>query len=157
VSDVEAAQPGEDEKERVDRELIELLNEIRVVLSGAQVLFAFLLAVPFQSGWNDTTELQQDTYFAALCLALLASALLITPSALHRLNFRRPLKQSIVVLSGRLAVGGIVALGSAMSCVMVLIADVLFGGSAALAVGIGSAALLTLLWIALPLAVRRAA
>jgi predicted neutral ceramidase superfamily lipid hydrolase len=92
---------GEAEKTRLDREASELFEEIRVALPGVQVLFAFLLALPFQSRWKHVSELQQDAYFAALCLALLASMLLIAPSAWHRTNFRRYDKRRLVVIATR--------------------------------------------------------
>src|SRR6187399_1338300 len=81
---------GSDEgkSERIDRELIELLNELRVALPGVQVLFAFLLAVPFAQGWTHTTTFQRDLYFGTLLATALSSALLIAPSAYHRINFR---------------------------------------------------------------------
>ena len=78
----------EDEKGRRDRELIELLNELRVAMPGVQVLFAFLLIVPFSSGYPKMTGLQRDVYFVAFLCAAVATILLIAPSAHHRLRFR---------------------------------------------------------------------
>ena len=78
----------EDDKARVDRELIELLNELRVALPGVQVLFAFLLILPFSQGFAKTTTTQRDVYFVTLLCTVTASALLIAPSAYHRLHFR---------------------------------------------------------------------
>src|SRR5687767_5077601 len=96
----------ESEGQRVNRELLELLGELRVALPGVQVLFAFLLAVPFQARFADATTFQRDVYFATLVLSALASVLLIAPSALHRLNFRTVDKRRIVFLSNSLAVWG---------------------------------------------------
>jgi len=146
----------ETEKERLDRELIELLNELRVALPGVQVLFAFLLAVPFQQRFGEVTSFQRDTYFVALSLALLATALLIAPTALHRLNFRAHDKQAIVLISNRLVIAGTAVLALAMVAVMVLISDVLFSLAMTIAVGIVSALVFALLWAALPLSRRHA-
>ncbi|MGB2710918.1 MAG: DUF6328 family protein [Conexibacter sp.] len=144
----------ESEKERLDRELIELLNELRVALPGVQVLFAFLLAVPFQQRWGETTAFQRDVYFAALMLALIATALLIAPTAVHRLNFRRHDKQAIVLISNRLVIAGTAVLALAMIAVVVLIADILFGWRATIATGVAAALVFVVLWAMLPLSRR---
>jgi hypothetical protein len=116
-----------------------------------QVLFAFLLAVPFQQGFRQATDFQRAVYFAALCCALVATGLLIAPSALHRLNFRVGDKRTIVMVSNRLMIAGIAALALAMVGVMVLIGDVLYGYTAAIVAGTLAAVLFGALWAALPL------
>ena len=141
---------GETESQRLDRNLLELLNELRVALPGVQVLFAFLLAVPFQRGWEQVTAFQRDVYFATLCCALIAIALMIAPTAYHRLNFRARRKRELVMISNRLAIAGIVFLAVALVGTMVLIADVLFGAVATAVFGTVSALLFLLLWFALP-------
>ena len=141
----------ETEKERLDRELLELLNELRVVLPGVQVLFAFLLAVPFYQRWADVTSFQRDVYFAALSLALIATAVLIAPTALHRLNFRSQDKKAIVMISNRLAIVGTSVLATAMVGVMVLISDILFDRTMTIVVGVLSGLVFALLWLALPI------
>jgi hypothetical protein len=148
------ATPDETEKQRLNRELIELLNELRVALPGVQVLFAFLLAVPFQQRFGEVTDFQRDVYFAALSLALVATAFLIAPTAVHRLNFRAHDKEAIVLISNRLVIAGTGVLALAMISVMVLIADVLFGAGMAVAVGVLSTLAFVLLWVALPLSRR---
>lgn len=140
----------ETEKERLDRNLIELLNELRVALPGVQVLFAFLLAVPFQQGWESVTEFQQDVYFATLCCALVAIALMIAPTAYHRLNFRARRKRELVMISNRLAIAGIAFLAIALVGAMVLIADILFGTAFTIIFGVLAALLFLLLWFLLP-------
>ena len=142
--------PDESEKERLDRELIELLNELRVALPGVQVLFAFLLAVPFQQRFGEVTVFQRDVYFAALSLALVATAFLIAPTAVHRLNFRAHDKEAIVLVSNRLVIVGTGVLALAMIAVMALIADVLFGLAVAILVSTLAALVFLLLWVALP-------
>lgn len=144
----------ETEKERLDRELIELLNELRVVLPGVQVLFAFLLAVPFYQRFVDVTSFQRDVYFATLSLALIATAVLIAPTAVHRLNFRSQDKKAIVMISNRLAIAGMGVLALAMVGVMVLISDVLFDRTATIVVGLLATLVFVLLWAALPLSRR---
>jgi hypothetical protein len=145
----------ESPQERVNRELIELLNELRVALPGVQVLFAFLLAVPFQQRFKQVTAFQRDVYFGTLSATFLATALMIAPSALHRLNFRRHDKQRIVATSNSLMLGGIAVLGLALVGVMMLVGDFLFGGVAAvIAPAIGAVTLIGL-WAVLPLRLRR--
>ena len=145
----------EDDHERVDRELIELLNELRVALPGVQVLFAFLLAVPFQQRFSQATSLQRDVYFVTLSLSLGATALLIAPSALHRLNFRKGDKRRIVVLSNKLMIAGIGVLALAMCGVILLIADVLFGRSTAVVAAAVAGLVFGVFWVFLPLRERR--
>jgi hypothetical protein len=150
AGDAPRAAVRETEGERINRELLELLNEVRVALPGVQVLFAFLLAVPFQARFADATQFQRGAYFATLVASACASALLIAPSALHRLNFRTPDKRRIVFISNTLLIGGLVALAVAITGVMLLIGDVLFGTVAAIAIALSTAAGLALLWFALP-------
>ncbi|MDQ6850657.1 MAG: DUF6328 family protein [Actinomycetota bacterium] len=95
-------------KARANRELIELLNELRVALPGVQVLFAFLLAVPFQQRFHQATSFQRNAYFFTLSAALVSTALLIAPSAYHRLNFRRHDKQHILKFANRCVIAGLV-------------------------------------------------
>ena len=83
-------EPGESPEERVNRELIELLNELRVALPGVQVLFAFLLAVPFSQRFAEVTDLQKDAYMVALLCTMAGSVFLIAPAAHHRIRFRDP-------------------------------------------------------------------
>jgi hypothetical protein len=141
--------------ERADRNLTELLQELRVALPGVQVLFAFLLALPFQPRFADATVFQEDVYFATLLFAALASGLLIAPSAYHRLNFRRGDKEHIVEMAARLTIGGLAALAVAMSGAVLLVTDWLFDGAIVVAtVGVVAGAL-AILWFGLPLRRRR--
>jgi hypothetical protein len=144
----------ESEKQRLNRELIELLNELRVALPGVQVLFAFLLAVPFQQRFGQVTAFQRDVYFGALSLALIATAFLIAPTAVHRLNFRAHDKEAIVVISNRLVIIGTAVLALAMTSVMLLISDVLFGAATTMLFTALSALVFVALWVALPLSRR---
>jgi O-antigen/teichoic acid export membrane protein len=145
----------ESEKERLDRNLMELLGELRVALPGVQVLFAFLLAVPFQQGFADVTAFQRDVYFATLLCALVASACLIAPTAFHRITFRMQQKPALVAISNRLAIAGLAALALAMTGAILLISDVLFGTATVVVATALAAALLVVLWAVLPLRHRR--
>jgi hypothetical protein len=143
---------GEDStKARRDRELMELLNELRVALPGVQVLFAFLLTVPFAQGFKDITPTQRNVYFAAVLCAAAATALLIAPSAYHRIQFREGDKERMLKISNALALGGLLFLAAAIVSSMYVITDVVIGGSWTPVVTAVFAGLFALLWYALPL------
>lgn len=89
---------------RLDRELIELTNELRIILPGVQVLFAFLLTVPFTNRFASVNNVQRSAYFVALIGAALAAALLISPAAFHRIRFRQRDKKHMLVIADRAAV-----------------------------------------------------
>lgn len=147
----------EDRKERLNRKLSELLQELRVALPGVQVLFAFLLTLPFTSAFPSENTLQRATYFFSFLSAAVASAFLIAPSAYHRLRWRYldeeklEDKERMLVTAGRMASAGIVFLGLAMSGVVFLVTDVLFGLAAALSVTVAVVVVFAWLWYALPL------
>jgi predicted membrane channel-forming protein YqfA (hemolysin III family) len=145
---------GESKDERLDRELIELLNELRVVLPGVQVLFAFLLAVPFTQRFERLTNVQEDVFFAAFLCTAVATALLIAPSAYHRLRWRERDKEHLLQMSNRLAIGGTVFLAAAIIAVVYLVTDLIFGLAATLVATLLAAILFGWLWYGLPL-VRR--
>ena len=136
--------PDESEKERLDRNMKELLEGLRVALPGVQVLFAFLLVLPFQQGWVKITDFQQDVYYVTLLATAIASILLIAPSARHRTRFRQGDKKWVVLTGNRLAEGGMAFLGLAICGAILLISDVLWSLEAAI---VATAALgTTLLW-----------
>lgn len=141
----------ETEAERLDRNLGELLQELRVALPGVQVLFAFLLAVPFQQNFSKITEFQKDVYFATLMLTAISAALLISPSAYHRLTFRMQQKDHLLQLANRFAIAGLAALALAMSLAVILVTDVLFSTEATIVTGAIALGMFAFLWFALPL------
>ena len=141
----------EDERDRVNRELIELLNELRVALPGVQVLFAFLLAVPFAQGWQKTTDFQRDVFYATLLATAVSTALLIAPSAYHRLSFRQGQKRSILFDANKMTIAGIAFLALAMIGVIVLITDVLYGSTAVLIAGVAAVIVFGFAWFVFPL------
>jgi hypothetical protein len=139
------------QESRLDRELIELLNEIRVALPGVQVLFAFLLAVPFSGGFQRVTELQRDTYMLALLATAVGSALLIAPTAYHRIRFRDRDKEQLLRTANRLALAGLAALGVAMTAAVFLVTDFIFSIPAAALASGAIAAVFLWFWWGLPL------
>jgi hypothetical protein len=120
----------ETEHERLDRQLEQLLQELRVAMPGVQVLFAFLLAVPFQQRFTAVTEFQKDVYFVTLLAAAAASALFIAPTAFHRMMFEAHDKPFLVAMSSKLALTGLAFLAVAMNGAVLLVSDVLFDGAA---------------------------
>ena len=144
----------ESKDERLDRELIELLNELRVALPGVQVLFAFLLAVPFTQRFERLTAVQQDVFFAAFLCTAVSTALLIAPSSYHRLRWREHDKEHMLRTANRLAIAGTAFLAAAIIAVDYLVTDLIFGLVATLVASLLAAVLFAGLWYALPL-VRR--
>jgi predicted membrane channel-forming protein YqfA (hemolysin III family) len=141
----------EDDSERLDRELIELLNELRVVLPGVQVLFAFLLIVPFSNRFPEITNVQRQVFFATFLLTTAATALLIAPSAYHRLRWRQHDKQQMLETANRLSIGGMVFLTFALIGAAFLLTDLLFHVAMAALVTAIVASFFLWFWWGLPL------
>ncbi len=141
---------GETHKERVDRELIELLNELRVALPGVQFLLAFLFIMPFQETIDRTTDFQRDVYLVALVSAAVATGLLIAPAAQHRVLFRQHDKENLLHRSNRSASAGLIALAVAIVAAILLVVDFLFSATLAWLISGAIAALLFWWWIAVP-------
>src|SRR5262245_17947179 len=148
--------PGRNETdlERCDRNLVELLQEVRVVQTGVQVLFAFLLMAPLTPAFGRLGAVEHAEYFTTLALAGAAAILLIAPTAYHRVLFRRGDKLYLVTVANRPTIAGLAAVGTSMVGALVFVTDVLFGGWAALAAGAIAAAGCVGLWVVLPLARR---
>src|SRR3954447_8311813 len=142
--------------ERCDRNLVELLQEVRVVQTGVQVLFAFLLMAPLTPGFADLGTLQRLEYFVTLALAGAAALLLIAPTAYHRVLFRLGDKDYLVTVANRLTIAGLTAVALSMVGAFVFVTDILFGQTAAMVAGGATGATTLILWGALPLARRRA-
>ena len=134
-----------------DQELIELLNELRVALPGVQVLFAFLLAIPFTNRFPTLNAFQHDVYFLALMSAVTGTVLLIAPSSLHRLLWRHAHTERILVTSNRLTIGGMIFVAVAMVASVFLIADLVYGRWVAAGWAAVAAALFGIFWYAVPL------
>lgn len=146
---------SETDTERYDRNMVELLQELRVALPGVQVLFAFLLTVPFAARFDEVTPFERNVYFVTLLCSALASAFFTAPTAYHRLNFRRGDKRHIVEVASRCTVLGLVALFLAMLGAIILVTDFLFGGQTMAFTALGVFAVFTTLWFVLPLLRRR--
>ena len=151
VDETRDLKPDEGDKERVDRELIELLNELRVALPGVQILFAFLLVLPFQQGWEQISDVERHVYFAALVASAVASALLIAPSVYHRLNFRRKNKERMLFDSNRILIAGSAFVAIGIACSIFLVADVVYGAPISLVATILTLVLYVALWGVFPL------
>ena len=141
----------ESRDERLDRELIELLNELRVLLPGVQVLFAFLLTVPFTNRFSSITNEQRQVFFATFLCTTAATALLIAPSAYHRLRWRQHDKEQMLATANRLSIGGMVFLTLALVGASYLVADLLFHATAAVLVTAAVAGFFAWFWWGLPL------
>jgi hypothetical protein len=144
----------ENPKERSDRELIELLNELRVALPGVQVLFAFLLAVPFARGWPKVDEFEQDVFFVSFVGAAVSSALLIATSSIHRIGFRRSNKEKIVRVGTRLTIAGLAALAVSVVAVVLLVTDYIFSRATAYVAAGAVAAVIVATWYVLAFVLR---
>lgn len=140
----------ETEAERHDRQFDELLQELRVTLPGVQVLFAFLLTVPFSARFEETTGLQRAVFFVTLLATAAATILLMAPTALHRMRFRQGAKEDVVRVAHVLMLCGLAALASAIVSAMLLVTDVLFDPAVAVTVAAGTAVTVAALWWLLP-------
>ena len=145
---------AETEQQRVNRQLDQLLQELRVAMPGVQLLFAFLLVVPFSQRFSDVTAFQTDVYLATLICSALASAFFIAPTAYHRIMFERGDKRWLVRTATRFAILGLVALAVAMTGAVLLICDFLFQPWTAAIVTAGLAAAFGWLWFGLALSRR---
>jgi Family of unknown function (DUF6328) len=149
--------PGRDETpaERADRNLSELLQELRVALPGVQVLFAFLLTVPFSQGFDGLTNFQKELYFGVLLATALTTALLIGPTAHHRMLFRMRDKEHLVRVSNRMTLAGLAVLALSLTGAVLLISDILFKTPLTIVFTAITAFILVALWGLLPLYRRR--
>ncbi|MBA3413015.1 MAG: hypothetical protein H0T09_04925 [Actinobacteria bacterium] len=149
--DDERKEGQDDEGADEGEQLIELLNELRVVLPGVQVLFAFLLAVPFTQRFGRVTEIEKQAYFISLLATTIGSVLLIAPSAYHRLRWREGSKEDLLRVSNKLAIAGTVALALGMTAAVYLVTDIIFKSLfTAIVTGL-TAGLFAWFWYGLPL------
>ncbi|MEW6637876.1 MAG: DUF6328 family protein [Actinomycetota bacterium] len=142
---------GESEQERSAREIVELLQELRVVIPGVQILFAFLLTIPFTGRFETLTGLQRGVFFATLMCTAVATALLIAPSAHHRLLWRQGAREHRLRVANALTIAGLAFLVPAMVGVIFVITDLMFDASLAAAVTGLVALSFFSVWFALPL------
>src|SRR5918994_4132228 len=140
-----------DDDSRLDRELMELLNELRVALPGIQVLFAFLFTVPFTSRFRELTDFQRTVFFVAFLAAAAATVLLIAPTANHRLRWREGDKEKLLRRANVMTIAGLAILAVAMTAAVLLVTDLLYEIPAASVTAAGLAAAFALSWYVLPL------
>lgn len=143
--------PEESKKERLDRELNELLQELRVALPGVQVLFAFLLTVAFSQQFPKLTDLQRNVYFATFLMTALTTVMFIAPTSYHRIRWRQYDKEQMLITSTHLTIWGTGFLAVAIAGTVFLITDVMFGLGPAAVVAAVITAILTWFWFGLPL------
>ena len=154
MAEDEKKESDEKTDEDLDRELIELLNELRVALPGVQVLFAFLLILPFQNQFRNLGEFDRDVYFAGFLFTAIATAFFIAPTAYHRLRWREHDKERMLQTSNRQALVGSVFLALAIICTVYLITDVLHDARTATVLAIAAGLLYAWLWYGLALSRR---
>jgi Family of unknown function (DUF6328) len=154
-AETETSRPGETGAERDDRNLLELLQELRVAGLGVQVLFGFMLSLPFTTRFVKLSHPQRELYLASLLLAAISIALLMGPVAYHRLVFRRHQKEVLVKDANIMALGGLAAVGLAISAAVLLVVSYVAKGLPAVIIAVFVVCLFAGLWFVLPLARRR--
>jgi hypothetical protein len=140
-----------DETEKRDRQMIELLNELRVALPGVQLLFGFLLTVPFTQRWGDTSPFQRNVFYVTLISAACSTICFIAPSAVHRLRFHQSERAYVIESANKLMIAGLAFLAVALVCAVLLITDVLYDGPRVVLYVAAIALLLVVLWFVRPL------
>jgi uncharacterized membrane protein YfcA len=151
----EPDRPDETAAERDDRNLLELLQELRVAGLGVQVLFGFMLSLPFTTRFVKLSHAQRELYLASLLLAAISTALLMGPVAYHRLVFRRRQKAVLVKDANIMALGGLAAVSLAISAAVLLVVSYVDQGLPAVIITVFVVCLFAGLWFVLPLARRR--
>jgi hypothetical protein len=137
--------------ERCDRNMVELMQEVRVVQTGVQVLFAFLLTAPLAARFPELSPFQRLDYFATLLAAGAAAVLLIAPTAHHRILFRRGDKEHLVLIANRFTLSGLACVALSMIGALLLVTDLLFGGAVAAVTTVVAASACTGCWCVAPL------
>jgi hypothetical protein len=148
---------GRDESrtERLDRNFGEMLQELRVAQTGVQILFAFLLTAAFSARANELTGARESAYVVSVVTSALAAAALMAPVVVHRVLFRRGLKDRIVAAAQWLTIVGMALLGVSIVCALWLVLDLVVGGAAGFALAVVAGVAFVLVWIVLPAALRR--
>ena len=141
----------ESESERLDRNLQEMLGELRVALPGVQVLFAFLLVVPFNQRFADVTQFQKTVFFITLLCTAASTVCLIAPTAHHRLEFRQQDKQRIVQTGNRIVILGLLLLAVAMTGAVLFVTDFLYSSTTTIVAAGGLGLGFAVLWYLIPL------
>jgi hypothetical protein len=149
-------QRGESETEKLDRNTIELLNEIRVASSGIQFMFGFLLIVPFDNAFSRISSFERTVYFISLLCVAISCVLLMAPSIHHRLLFRLHEKRFLIETANQMAIAGMAFLGVGFTGILVVLSDFVVGGVAPVIVAVAAVLGIGGLWFVLPLGHRGA-
>ncbi|MFD7309158.1 DUF6328 family protein [Promicromonospora sp. NPDC059942] len=145
----------ESQNERADRNWNELLQELRVMQTGVQILTGFLLTLPFQSRFADLDRYQVVVYLALVVAAVVATALIVAPVSVHRALFRKQMKRNIVTLADRITRAALAALALVITGASLLVFDVVVGRAAGIIAGAGALVVMAVLWVLLPEVLRR--
>jgi len=145
-------QEGEEARQTRDRQVMEVLQELRVAITGGQILFGFLLTVPFAQGWEETDDFQRTLFLITLLAISAATGCFIAPTAAHRVRFHQRDRSFLVSYANGAAIAGLCCLLLAMVCALLLVADFVFSRGTAIAAAGGIALLLLSLWFVVPLA-----
>jgi hypothetical protein len=151
---ISGPQPDESPKERVDRELTELLEEIRVILPGVEILFGFLFILPFEFA-DELSDLERLLYLGAFLAVSAGLAMLLAPSTYHRIRFREMDKERLLFLANRLVIGATILVAIGIALAVYLVVENLIGGAVAAAIAAVNGAWFAWFWFGLPL-VRKA-
>jgi amino acid transporter len=141
----------EGRKQKLDRELIELLQEMRVMLPGIEVIFGFLLTVPFTARFTELTSLQRTTFFVSFLSTAMATAFLVAPSSYHRMRWRQYDKENLLRIANKFAIIGLAFFAISLAGIAFIVTDVVIRTNIAVWVAAGVAAIVILLWFGLPL------
>ena len=143
---------GEDAARIRDRQVMEVLQELRVAITGGQILFGFLLTVPFAQGWKETSDLQRTLYLVTLLAIAAATGCFIAPTAAHRIRFHQRDRSFLVSYANGVAIAGLCFLTIAMVSAVLLVTDFVFSRTTAVVAAGSVAVVLLALWFAVPLA-----
>ncbi|MFI9484969.1 DUF6328 family protein [Promicromonospora sp. NPDC052451] len=150
-----ADERGESTAQRADRNWNELLQELRVMQTGVQILTGFLLTLPFQSRFSDLDDYQRIVYLILVITSVVATALIVAPVSVHRSLFRKQMKRNIVTLADRITRAALGVLALVMTGATLLVFDVVVGRTAGIVAGASVLVVLGILWVAFPEALRR--
>ena len=142
---------SKDEEDKRDRQMLELLNELRVALPGVQILFAFLLTVPFAQGFQRVTDTQRTLFYAALLATAISTICLIAPSATHRLRFHQSDRVYVIETANKYTIAGLFFLGFAIVLAIATVTDFIYDSWIVYAAPAAIAALLAAFWFLRPL------
>jgi predicted O-methyltransferase YrrM len=145
----------ESQAERADRNWNELLQELRVMQTGVQILTGFLLTLPFQSRFADLDRYQLTVYLALVVASVTATGLIVAPVSVHRALFRKQMKRNIVTLADRITRAALAVLALVITGATLLVFDVVVGRTAGIIAGASALVLMAVLWVLLPVVLRR--